>query len=181
MNNRADVMLKVWAGSSMVIAVAIGGAAHAQPVPADEGVAVVLETPEPYVVNAPGAPEDDATYLSAPAEDVDDYAVKDTDATVTPLSPRQAVGQPSTPNVPATTAGSGSAAGVGIAVGGSAFDSATLQRIVERMIQYGLLGSSTDAQEPALFEQAVRAYQRLVGIAETGILDRDTVGRFLAP
>jgi len=174
-------MLKVWAGSLMVVAVAIGGVAHAQSTPVDDGVAIVLETPEPYVVRAPGTPEDDATYLSAPAEDMDAYAVKDRDVTVTPLSPRQADGQPSTPNVPASPAVAGSAAGVGTAVGGSAFDSGTLQRIVERMIQYGLLGSIADAQEPAMFEQAVRAYQRLVGIADTGILDRDTVGRFLAP
>jgi hypothetical protein len=56
-----------------------------------------------------------------------------------------------------------------------------MQRIVDRMLQSGVLSSSADAQDPALFEQAVRAYQRLVGIGETGLLDLNTVGRFLAP
>jgi hypothetical protein len=79
------------------------------------------------------------------------------------------------------SAGGATSSGVGTAVGGIALDSGTLQRIVERMIQYGLLSSSVDAQDPTIFDQAVRGYQRLIGIAETGILDRDTVGRFLAP
>jgi hypothetical protein len=174
-------MLKVWAVSSMVIAVAIGGAAHAQSTPVDDGVAIVLETPEPSAVNAPGKSEDDTTYLSAPAQDGDDNAVTDTGTTVTVSSPRQAVDQPSTPTVPSLSAGGATSSGVGTAVGGIALDSGTLQRIVERMIQYGLLSSSADAQDPTIFDQAVRGYQRLIGIAETGILDRDTVGRFLAP
>jgi len=180
MFGRAAGLFKVRAISPAVMALMTVGAAHAQSAPTDNGVEIVLETPETSAVGAPVKPEEDTTFLNVPADGADDFAV--TDTTVLPPSSRQGdIQQPSTPSSPAPVVGGGPVSGVGMAVGGSAVDSGTLQRIVDRMVQSGVLENSADAQDPALFDQAVRAYQRLVGIAETGNLDRDTVGRFLAP
>ncbi|MDF8334358.1 hypothetical protein [Novosphingobium cyanobacteriorum] len=61
-----------------------------------------------------------------------------------------------------------------------AVDSATLRRIAERLVSLNLLGRAEDAQDPALLLDALRAFQVATGIAPTGNLDRDTIGRLLS-
>lgn len=61
-----------------------------------------------------------------------------------------------------------------------AVDSATLRRIAERLVSLNLLGRAEDAQDPALLLDALRAFQMAAGIAPTGNLDRDTIGRLLS-
>jgi|GEM_PF-3595124 len=171
-------MLKVLAVSSMVIAVVMSGAAHAQPVPADEGVEVLLEPADASPLSAPIGQNEDTTFQVAPAQDIGVVGVFE----LTELSPSSsAERQQNAGSSTSPSADRGPVPGVGVTISGNAVDSSTMQRIVDRMLQSGVLNSSTDAQDPALFEQAVRAYQRLVGIGETGLLDLNTVGRFLAP
>lgn len=63
---------------------------------------------------------------------------------------------------------------------GANVDSATMRRIAERLVMLNLLARADDAQDPALLAEALRAFQSASGIAPTGTLDRDTIGRLLS-
>jgi hypothetical protein len=54
-----------------------------------------------------------------------------------------------------------------------------LEGVRVRLRNLGLLGL-TDVSDPALME-AVRRFQASVTIPETGVLNRDTLGRLLVP
>ncbi|WP_225206590.1 peptidoglycan-binding domain-containing protein [Novosphingobium huizhouense] len=59
-------------------------------------------------------------------------------------------------------------------------DSATMRRIAMKLVALGFLGRADDADDPAVLSDAVRAYQSASGIAPTGTLDRDTIGRLVS-
>jgi hypothetical protein len=93
-----------------------------------------------------------------------------------PLPPPNIVQQPqSEPSQPqpappaALTAGSGT------------LDSATGQRITERLVALHFLPAAADAQNPDTLTQAIRDFQTSAGISPTGMLDRDTIGRLTTP
>ncbi|MEO0033371.1 MAG: putative peptidoglycan binding domain [Pseudomonadota bacterium] len=67
----------------------------------------------------------------------------------------------------------------GIAQPTGGFDSATLRRVAERLVALNLLSRPADAQDAGQLADAVRAFQAANGIAITGALDRDTIGRLL--
>lgn len=64
--------------------------------------------------------------------------------------------------------------------GNGTFDSGTMRRIAERLVSLNLLAHADDAQDSALLAEAIRTFQSNSGIAPTGTLDRDTVGRLLS-
>lgn len=63
--------------------------------------------------------------------------------------------------------------------GAGSLDSATIQRITDKLVGLRFLSSAADAQDPGLFADAVKAFQSSVGISPTGTLDRDTIGRLV--
>ena len=79
-------------------------------------------------------------------------------------------GAPPSPALPAAlTAGSGT------------LDSATAQRITERLVALHFLPGAADAQNPDTLTQAIRDFQTSAGMPPTGMLDRDTIGRLTTP
>ena len=65
--------------------------------------------------------------------------------------------------------------------GSGVLDSATVQRIVDRLVSLHILASAADAQDPDRLTAAIRDFQTSAGISPTGIFDRDTVGRLTSP
>ncbi|KUR70313.1 hypothetical protein AQZ52_15815 [Novosphingobium fuchskuhlense] len=65
--------------------------------------------------------------------------------------------------------------------GSGVLDSATVQRIVDRLVSLHFLANAADAQDPDLLTQAIREFQANAGISPSGTLDRDTVGRLTTP
>ena len=110
-------------------------------------------------------------------------------ASVSIAEASQAAAQGDEPSVSAATGFKPSAlpvnapAAVGettIAAGQAQTDSATMRRIAMKLVALGFLGRADDADDPAVLSDAVRAYQGASGIAPTGTLDRDTIGRLLS-
>ena len=58
-----------------------------------------------------------------------------------------------------------------------ALDSATVKRIVDRLVALHFLASVADAENPEALDLAIRSFQTNIGISASGTLDRDTVGR----
>ena len=58
-----------------------------------------------------------------------------------------------------------------------ALDSATVKRIIDRLVALHFLASAGDADTPEALDQAIRSFQTNIGISASGTLDRDTVGR----
>ena len=79
---------------------------------------------------------------------------------------------PATPSAPAVTAA--------LPPGSGVLDSATVQRIVDRLLALHFLASAADAQDAEALAQAIRDFQSSIGISASGTLDRDTVGRLTA-
>ncbi len=71
------------------------------------------------------------------------------------------------------------ASAIALPAGSGSLDSTTVQRIVDRLVGQHFLTSAADAQDPALFTEAIKAFQASVGISPTGMLDRDTIGRLV--
>jgi peptidoglycan hydrolase-like protein with peptidoglycan-binding domain len=65
--------------------------------------------------------------------------------------------------------------------GSGVLDSATVQRIVDRLVSLHFLANAADAQDPDTLTQAIREFQANAGISPSGTLDRDTVGRLTTP
>jgi hypothetical protein len=65
--------------------------------------------------------------------------------------------------------------------GSGVLDSATVQRIVDRLVQLHFLASAADAQDPDALTEAIREFQVNAGISPSGTLDRDTIGRLTTP
>lgn len=65
--------------------------------------------------------------------------------------------------------------------GSGVLDSATIQRIVDRLVALHFLSGVADAQNPEAVAQAIKDFQTSAGISPTGTLDRDTVGRLTTP
>jgi hypothetical protein len=153
-------------------------------------------------MNAMTSPPEDAAEVPDPAPD----PAAETDA-VTAVAPA-AVPAPSPRNGPATVpgieddlpdAGDANAPGTtnhrraapappptapiaaALPSGSGALDSATVQRIVERLVGLHLLASTADAQNPETFVQAIKDFQTSAGISPSGTLDRDTIGRLTTP
>jgi len=72
-----------------------------------------------------------------------------------------------------------SASAIAQPAGAGALDSTTVQRIVDRLVGQRFLASAADAQDPALFAEAIKGFQSSVGISPSGTLDRDTIGRLV--
>jgi hypothetical protein len=73
------------------------------------------------------------------------------------------------------------ASAAALPAGSGALDSATVQRIVDRLVALHLLSSSADAQNPDAMIQAIKDFQTGAGISPSGTLDRDTIGRLTTP
>ena len=58
-----------------------------------------------------------------------------------------------------------------------ALDSATVKRIIDRLVALHFLASAANADNPEALDQAIRSFQANIGISASGTLDRDTVGR----
>ena len=65
--------------------------------------------------------------------------------------------------------------------GSGVLDSATVQRIVDRLVAMHFLYAAADAQDSEVMAQAIRDFQESAGISPTGTLDRDTIGRLTTP
>jgi hypothetical protein len=65
--------------------------------------------------------------------------------------------------------------------GSGVLDSATVQRIVDRLVAMHFLYAAADAQDADALTQAIRDFQESAGISPTGTLDRDTIGRLTTP
>jgi len=108
-------------------------------------------------VTAPDEPSD------APPPEAPDMAspplARETDTAAPPLAPQAA----------ALPAGSG------------ALDSATVQRIVDRLVALHYLTNAAEAQNPDAMVQAIKDFQSGAGISPSGTLDRDTIGRLTTP
>jgi hypothetical protein len=72
-------------------------------------------------------------------------------------------------------------AAAALPAGSGVLDSATIQRIVDRLVGLHFLANAADAQDPDLLTQAIREFQSNAGISPSGTLDRDTVGRLTTP
>lgn len=72
-------------------------------------------------------------------------------------------------------------AAAALPAGSGVLDSATVQRIVERLVGLHFLANPADAQDPETLIDAIRAFQLSVGISPSGTFDRDTVGRLTTP
>lgn len=92
-----------------------------------------------------------------------------------PLSPSHPQGR----QQPVVTAAAGAAAA--LPAGSGTLDSATVQRIIERLIALHFLASVSDAQSQDVVTQAIKDFQSSAGISPTGTLDRDTIGRLTTP
>lgn len=65
--------------------------------------------------------------------------------------------------------------------GSGLLDSATVQRMIDRLVALHFLASAADGQNPDTLVQAIRDFQSSAGISPTGTLDRDTIGRLTTP
>lgn len=65
--------------------------------------------------------------------------------------------------------------------GSGTLDSATTQRIIDRLVELHFLNSAADAQNPDAVVLAIRDFQASIGISPSGTMDRDTVGRLTLP
>ena len=81
----------------------------------------------------------------------------------------------------ATSAPAASSPAAALPAGSGALDSATVQRIVERLVALHFLASASDAQSADTLAQAIRDFQTSTGISPSGTLDRDTIGRLTTP
>ena len=72
-------------------------------------------------------------------------------------------------------------AAAALPAGSGVLDSATVQRIVDRLVSLHFLANAADAQDPDLLTQAIREFQSNAGISPSGTLDRDTVRRLTTP
>ncbi|WP_298191355.1 peptidoglycan-binding domain-containing protein [Novosphingobium sp.] len=87
---------------------------------------------------------------------------------------------PAPPPAP-TASSSPPPAAAALPAGSGVLDSATVQRIVDRLVSLHFLANAADAQDPDLLTQAIREFQSNAGISPSGTLDRDTVGRLTTP
>jgi hypothetical protein len=108
-----------------------------------------------------------AVSVPEPDEPADADAPLPLDA-LTPPSPAPALPAPP-PAAAALPAGSG------------LLDSATIQRIIDKLVGLHFLANAADAQDPDLLTQAIREFQSNAGMSPSGTLDRDTVGRLATP
>lgn len=166
----------------------VAGAAIAEPeplVPPQPPVLPVAE-PDPQPVadpyggplppDPPEPPAPEAAIVPGIEDALPDAGKASADpATTLPVGARgqSAVEVPRQPSAP-SNADQGSA--IALPAGSGAVDSTTAQRMVERLVELHLLGSPAEAQDPALFAEAIKAFQARSGIAATGFLDRDTIG-----
>ncbi len=93
-------------------------------------------------------------------------------ASDTPAAPEDGATAPAAPPAPSAAA---------LPAGSGVLDSATVQRIVERLVALHFLGNAADAHDPETLIDALRAFQTSSGISPTGTLDRDTIGRLTTP
>jgi Putative peptidoglycan binding domain len=85
-----------------------------------------------------------------------------------------------TPSSPVMQAGAPQVAAA-LPAGSGTLDSATVQRIVDRLVALHLLASAADAQNADAMVQAIKQFQTSSGITPSGALDRDTLGLLLTP
>jgi len=124
-------------------------------------------TPPPFESSAAVAPE-------APASNTPEISLPDdpADAPIAQTDPPARIASPPAQPPPTLTAA--------LPPGASVLDSATVQRIADRLLELHFLPSAADAQNPDAMAQAIRDFQTSVGISPSGTLDRDTVGRLTA-
>ena len=108
-------------------------------------------------VDPGGFPDDPTDTLDLPPPSKATPAAPDNRNSNSPGAPR--------PDLSALPAASG------------ALDSATVKRIVDRLVALHFLASAADADNPEALDQAIRSFQTNIGISASGTLDRDTVGR----
>lgn len=72
-------------------------------------------------------------------------------------------------------------AAAALPAGAGVLDSATVQRIVDRLISLNFLANAAEAQDPDRLTAAIRDFQSSAGISPSGTFDRDTVGRLTTP
>jgi len=65
--------------------------------------------------------------------------------------------------------------------GSGLLDSATVQRMIERLVALHFLGNAESGENPDTLVQAIKDFQQSAGIGATGTLDRDTIGRLTTP
>jgi hypothetical protein len=98
-----------------------------------------------------------------------------------PLLPGDSTIPPVPAPLPTTLADAPPPLAAALPAGSGVLDSATVQRIVDRLVQLHFLASAADAQDPDTLTEAIREFQINAGISPTGTLDRDTVGRLTTP
>ena len=139
--------------------------------------------PEPQPAPQPAAPaphDADANGgWPAPLPDAPAAAVPGIEGDV-PDAPPPAMHRPD-PDPPSPAAPVTTPAAAALPAGSGALDSATVQRIVERLVALHFLASTADAQNPDTMAQAIRDFQSSTGISPSGTLDRDTIGRLTTP
>lgn len=183
------------------------GPASEPPAPAlDQRPSTVPDTVEPLATLQPPEPQaprpstvpdgDPALDPVAPAEardpgpatvaDIED-ALPDAGRATTDGTGRLIVRRPPPPRPqtrpapPASVASvAPSSSAIALPAGSGTVDATTGRQVIERLVQLHFLNSAADAQDPALFAEAVRAYQSSVGIAATGVLDLPTIGRLIS-
>ncbi|WP_292929563.1 peptidoglycan-binding domain-containing protein [Novosphingobium sp. PASSN1] len=72
-------------------------------------------------------------------------------------------------------------AATALPAGAGVLDSATVQRIVDRLVSLNFLANAVEAQDPDRLTAAIRDFQSSAGISPSGTFDRDTVGRLTTP
>ena len=198
--------LRIAVGASLVLSLALAGAqAHAQAIsaePADEPSAPIpstVSTDEPDSVTSPAmqatgdaADQSTAAMADTPRSDPpagDTTTVAPFEASPDTASANDAAGDSEA--LPLHLAGGKSSAGhphdssnlgsmaIALPPGSAALDAASVQRVIARLVALHVLGTPMDAQDPALLAAAIRSFQSSIGIASTGALDRDTLGRLL--
>jgi hypothetical protein len=151
--------------------------------------------PEPDAELDAAEPDADAAEADAPAEADGEAAEADAPDAATgadvggfpqvegePLAAPAAGGpQPRSAPAPAPALRPAPQAAAALPAGSGTLDSATVQRIVDRLVALHFLSSAMDAQNPELIAQAIRDFQLSAGISPTATLDRDTIGRLTTP
>ncbi|MFM9937549.1 MAG: peptidoglycan-binding domain-containing protein [Novosphingobium sp.] len=156
--------------------------------PADEPTTAAENTPSEAVTSEPEPPADpepepdpEADPQPMAGSDVGGFSRDEGDA----AAPSVAQGRISAPlappksRQPAVTAAAAAAAA--LPAGSGTLDSATVQRIIERLIALHFLASAADAQSQDVVTLAIKDFQSSAGISPTGTLDRDTIGRLTTP
>ena len=72
-------------------------------------------------------------------------------------------------------------AAAALPAGAGVLDSATVQRIIDRLVSLNFLANAAEAQDPDRLTAAIRDFQSSAGISPSGTFDRDTVGRLTTP